>query len=98
MLQHLNKYLQFDHANGVTPFLLINRHGSRFELPFLEYKNNINDEGHKWAVSFCVPYGIALWQVEAKEQKGSFKMELTWVKHDLLGKKNLHHLNYATKK
>ena len=54
-------YLQvFDQPGGKKPFLLLDGHGSRFELPFLWY---ITDEAHEWVCYIGVPYGTAVWQV-----------------------------------
>jgi len=49
-----------DRENGVKPLMLVDGHGSRFELPFLRY---ISNDTHEWTVVIGVPYGIALWQV-----------------------------------
>ena len=68
-MDHLNL---FPHTNRRTPLLLLDGHGSRFEIPFLEY---INAPDHKWAVVIGVPYGTALWQVgNSPEQNGNFNM------------------------
>ena len=76
-LDHLNIFAQ-DRANGFTPFVLLDGHGSRFDLEFLEY---INDERHKWNVCLGVPYGTALWQVaDSSQQHGQFKMLLNKAK------------------
>jgi len=37
----------FDRLTGISPVLLLDGHGSRFQLPFLQY---INDNAHKLAV------------------------------------------------
>ena len=59
---------------GKLPFFLVDGHGSRFKLPFLEY---INDEAHKWVVCIGVPYGMSMWQVgESKEKNGQYKTHL----------------------
>ena len=42
MLQHMDDCQDFDRTDGVPPIFLLDGHGRRFELPFLEY---INDEG-----------------------------------------------------
>lgn len=47
-----------DHENGLTPFMLLDGHGSRFDVQFLEY---INDSTHKWTMCLGVLYGTALW-------------------------------------
>ena len=67
------------------PFLLVDGHGSRLELPFIEY---INDPAHKWKVCLGLPYGTSFWQVgDSSEQNGSYKME-TYRYKDMLLKKN----------
>ena len=50
-----------DRSTSVQTFLLVDGHGSRFELPFLEY---ICDPLYLWAVCDNVPYGTTLWQLE----------------------------------
>ena len=68
------------------PFLLLDGHGSRLELPFLSY---INDEAHPWAVCIGVPYGTALWQVgDSSEQNGSYMMALGEYKEKLIAEKD----------
>jgi hypothetical protein len=44
VLRHLDAHLQLDREEA-TPFLLLDSHRSRFELPFLDY---ITDERTKW--------------------------------------------------
>jgi hypothetical protein len=76
----------FDRTMGLRPFLLLDSHGSRFDLEFLEY---INAEEMKWNVDIGLPYGTSYWQVgDSSEQNGSFKMKLTKVKKNLTSKKN----------
>ena len=66
---------------GITPFVLLDGHGSRFEVEFLEY---INDNEHLWNVCLGVPYGTALWQVaDSTQQNGRFKMLLNKKKREL---------------
>jgi hypothetical protein len=45
----------FDRSTGLKPFLILDGHGSWFELEFLEY---INKEEHKWCVNI---YWSPLW-------------------------------------
>ena len=47
MLKSINDVGLFDRNNGPSPFLILDGHGSRFELPFLEY---IDNSAHKWNV------------------------------------------------
>ena len=48
----------FDRSKGKTPFILLDGHGSRLRLSFLDY---INDPLYPWAACIGVPYGISLW-------------------------------------
>ena len=60
------------HDNNPTPFLLLDGHGSRLEVPFLSY---VNDQQHKWVVCIGCPNGTSLWQVgDSSEQNGCFKI------------------------
>ena len=75
----------FPRQDGLKPFLLLDGHGSRLELPFLQY---VNDEDHRWIVCIGVPYGTSYWQVgDSSEQNGSYKMALTKSKRELVIKK-----------
>jgi len=75
----------FDRSNNKMPFLLLDGHQSRFEVPFLEYITNTN---HPWMVCIGVPYGTSLWQVaDSKEQNGSFKIALSKIKKEILSKR-----------
>jgi len=60
------------HDNNPTPFLLLDGHGSRLEIPFLSY---INNPQHKWVVCIGCPNGTSLWQVgDSSEQNGCYKI------------------------
>ena len=79
-LNNLGIYHRDD--NHPKPFLQLNGHQSHFQLPFLQYINQPEDN---WVVCIGVPYGTALWQVkDSKEQNGSFNMSTTKSKIDLL--------------
>jgi hypothetical protein len=81
----MDKLDLFDRSDGIPSFLLLDGHGSRFEVPFLEY---ITDEAHLWKVCIGVPYGTSYWQVgDSTEQNGCFKMALTKAKWELVEKK-----------
>ena len=68
----------FDRSNGAMPFFLLDGHGSRVELPFLEY---VNHPEHLWCACIGVPYGTDLWQVgDAREQNGTLNMGSTKAK------------------
>ena len=65
ILRTLDELEVFPRVNGLKPFLLVDGHGSRLEIPFLEY---INEPDHEWVVCIGVPYGTDLWQVgDSKE-------------------------------
>ena len=82
--------------DGVPPFLLLDGHGSRFDLTFLEY---INDPATRWNVCIGVPYGTSYWQVgDSTEQNGCFKMALTRHKRNLLKKKEQRRAAFAIEK
>jgi hypothetical protein len=84
VLKHLDTHLGWDRSEA-TPFLLLDGHGSRFELPFLHY---IMNEEHRWRVCIGVPYGTNLWQVgDSAQQNGVFKSRLTQEKANLMKKK-----------
>ena len=84
-LAHIDSYGVFDRSNGKNPFLLLDGHQSRFELPFLEY---ITDNKHEWQVCIGVPYGTSLWQVaDSKEQNGSYKIAMSKAKKEFLEQK-----------
>ena len=89
ILQALDETQIFDEdrENGVKPLLLVDGHGSRFEIPFLRY---ISDDAHEWTVVIGVPYGTALWQVgDSPEQNGSFNMASVQVKKELVEQKEM---------
>ena len=58
ILATLDHLRVFDRLLGRKPFLLLDGHGSRFELPFLKY---VIDKDHKWVICIGVPYGTSLW-------------------------------------
>jgi len=85
LLQQIDEHHMFPRVNGVHPFLLLDGHGSRLELPFLSH---INSPEHEWVVCLGVPYGTSYWQVgNAAEQNRSYKMAITKVKRMLVDKK-----------
>ena len=64
----------FDHLTGINPILLLDGHGSRFELPFLNY---INYSDHIWFVLMGFPYGTIMWKVgDSVEQDGAYTIAL----------------------
>ena len=75
----------FERSSNRMPFLLLDGHHSRFELPFLEYVTNAD---HPWMICIGVPYGTSLWQVaDSKEQNGSYKIAIAKAKKQLLEKR-----------
>jgi hypothetical protein len=83
----------FPRHDGVKPFLLLDGHNSRFELPFLWYVNHPN---HNWVVCIGVPYGTSYWQVgDSSEQNGSYKIAMTREKRQLVMKKQRMGFQYA---
>eukprot|EP00977_Amphora_coffeiformis_P002353 scaffold439_cov107-Amphora_coffeaeformis.AAC.1 len=72
MLQRLDDLHLFENEHGLRPFLLLDGHHSRFELPFLDY---ITNKEHLWHVCIGVPYGTHIWQLaDQSTQNGCFKM------------------------
>jgi len=93
MLQSMDALQLFDRSTGLNPFLLLDGHGSRFELEYLEY---INSHDHKWECCIGLPYGTLYWQIgDSSEQNGCFKMALTKAKQELVSKKNESGLEYT---
>ena len=59
--------------------LLVDGHGSRFDLDFLQY---ICDENNKWTVIFGVPYETSLWQVvDSEVHNRTYKIYIVKEKH-----------------
>jgi hypothetical protein len=92
MLQFLDGFNIFDRTDNNRPFLLLDGHHSRLDLPFIDY---IHGNGHEWVACIGVPYGTHLWQVaDSPQLNGSFKTELVKAKRQLfrykqsLGKSN----------
>jgi hypothetical protein len=96
MLHTLDELNVFNRESGLNPFLILDGHGSRFELEFLEY---INDPEHKWHVNIGLPYGTSYWQVaDSLEQNRSFKMALSEAKEALVKKKDDNGLPFEINK
>jgi hypothetical protein len=86
MLKQLDELEVFDRSTGLNSFLILDGHGSRFELEFLEYVITCET---KWNVNIGLPYGTSYWQVgDSTEQDGCFKMALTKAKQSLVSEKN----------
>ena len=74
----------FGRTYSKHPFLLLDGHHSRFEIPFLDY---ICNNQHNWQLCIGVPYGIFLWQVlDSKEYNGSYKIALAQTKKEFFEK------------
>jgi hypothetical protein len=74
MLSKMDDYCLFDCNNGTNPFLLCDRHGSRFEEPFLEYTLESN---MPWTCCIGVSYGTSVWQLgDSAEQNGTLKIDI----------------------
>jgi hypothetical protein len=96
MLKSIDKLDVYNRSTGLNPFLLLDGHGSRFELEFLEYINTCET---KWCVNIGLPYGTSYWQVgDSSEQNGCFKMALTKYKQALVTAKNDANLPYEINK
>ena len=89
-LYHLNIFERRQY--GPTPFGLLEGHGSRLHLPFLEYINSSTpDEQRKWMFTFGTPYATDVWQVgDSCHQNGCWKMAMTVEKDSLLHSKHGH--------
>jgi hypothetical protein len=96
MLCYLDSLKLFDRSKGLYPFLILDGHGSRFELDFLDYINTCES---KWHVNIGLPYGTSYWQVgDSTEQNGFFKMVLSKAKQELATEKNDHGLPFEINK
>jgi hypothetical protein len=66
---------------GRTPFLLLDAHDSRQQVPFLRY---LNDDAHKWKVCIGLLNGTEKWQVgDLSLQNDQYKVEITCEKGKL---------------
>ena len=84
-LATLDHYDLFPRSGNKKPFLLLDCHWSRFEIPFLNYVAN---KEHPWMVCQGVPYGTSLWQVaDSKKQNGLFKAASSHMKMEILKKR-----------
>ena len=84
-LAYLDSFCLFNRSGGRMPFLLLDGHHSRFEIPFLRY---IHSPGHKWKVCIGVPYATHWWQVaDASQVNGNYKQETTKAKRAVFAAK-----------
>jgi hypothetical protein len=96
MLYYIDEKEVFDHFTGLCPFLLLDGHGSQFDLGFLEY---INSEETTWNVNIGLPYWTSYWQVgDSTEKNGCFKLVLAKARQALVTKKNDSSLPFEIKK
>jgi len=96
MLMAIDQQNVFDCTTSLNPFLLLDGHGSQFELEFLSY---IHSEDTKWDVCIGLPYGTSYWQVgDSTEQNDCFKMALTKAKQQLVQYKNDCGLDFVIEK
>jgi hypothetical protein len=72
MLAAIDELQVFDRQEAsLNPFLLLEGHGSRFELDFLHY---INEDETKWECCIGLPYGTSYWQVgDSSEQTAALR-------------------------
>jgi hypothetical protein len=92
MLKKMNDLELFDCSDGIAPFLLLDGHGSRFELPFVEYIHG----DREWTVCIGVPYGTSLWKVgDSKQQNGQYKDISKEGKEEILTIKTKHGLIFT---
>ena len=62
-------------TGGRKTFLILNGHGSRFQIDFLTY---VTDPSHKWVICIGIPYGTSLRQVrDSNKQNSTLNMVLT---------------------
>jgi hypothetical protein len=57
-LKKMDELKLLPRMDGLKPFLLLDGHGSRLELPFLQY---LNSPDHEWVVCIGVLYGTFYW-------------------------------------
>jgi hypothetical protein len=92
MLKKMDDLELFDRSDGIDPFLLLEAHGSLFELPFVEYIHG----DREWTVCIGVPYGTSLWQVGgSKQQNGQYKDKSKEGKEEILTTKTKHGLRFV---
>jgi hypothetical protein len=78
MLEYIDSFNLFDRSDGKKPFLLLDGHHSRYEVPFLDY---IHDEAHPWSCCIGVPYGTHIWQVgDSPQLNAAYKGALSKAK------------------
>ena len=90
ILQHIDALNLFPRDDTLpAPGLLVDGHGSQFQLDFLSYINNTTENGdpligvnHRWNCFIGLPNATALWQVgDSSKQNGQFKENLRLAAH-----------------
>jgi hypothetical protein len=72
-----------------NPFVVLDGHGSRLQLPFLKY---ISEESHQWHAILGLPNGTSKWQVgDSKQQNGQMKRHLVLAKRKVMQEKRIMH-------
>ena len=71
---------------GPTPFGLLDSHGSKLQLPLLEYINYTTPDGlRKWIQTLGTTNDTNVWQVgDSSNQNGCWKMAMTVEKDALI--------------
>jgi len=99
MIKAIDNQHVFDRSDGILPFLLLDGHGSRFNLTFLEYINDTKIKGTKQNICIRAPYDTSYWQVgDNAEHNSCFKMFLSRAKSSLLQTKSNARLTFAIAK
>ena len=94
ILETLDHLEVFRRDERMKPFLLVDGHHSRLELPFLQY---ICNPLHLWAVCIGVPYCTDLWQVgDAPEQNGAHNQASVVEKRNIMERKEKQMYNRPT--
>jgi hypothetical protein len=92
MLKKMDDLELFDRSDDIDPFLLLDGHGSPFELPFVEYMHG----DREWTVCIGVPYGTSLWRVgDSKQQNAQYKDKPKEGKGGILTMKAKHGLRFT---
>jgi hypothetical protein len=92
ILKHLDRYGAASRKEGdPPPCLIVDGHGSRLSLPFLNYINNLDENGnkvqgsnHEWKAFFGLPNGTAYWQIaDSSYINGKYKVRMRKQKESL---------------
>ena len=92
-LKYLDQLNVFERSqDGPTPFGLLDGHGSRLQLPFLEYINSMKpDEQSKWIFTLGNNNATDVWQLRYScHNNGCWKMAMTVEKDALFHFKHRH--------